>query len=84
MKRRYTRLAMTGVTLLFDIGVILFGRRVPDLSRGLRWLFALLPWAVLAICIVPWPRARASTQAWVGTLLLLLMFAVIAGVLISF
>ena len=83
MKRRYTRLAMTGVTLLFDIGVILFGRRVPDLSRGQRWLFALLPWAVLAICIVPWPRARASTQAWVGTLLLLLMFAVIAGVLIS-
>ena len=83
MARRCTRLAMTGVTLLFDIWVILFGRRVPELSRGLKWLFALLPWAVLALCLMPWPRARASTQAWLGVLLLLLLFAVIAGVLIS-
>ena len=84
MTRRYSRLAMTGVTLLFGIGVILLFRRVPELSLGLKWLFALLPWLMLGVCLIPWPRTRPSTQAWVGMLVLLLLFAVIAGILFSF
>ena len=83
MTRRYTRLAKTGMTLLFDIGVILSCRRMPGLSPALKWLFCLLPWLILALCLIRWPRARASTQAWVGMLVLLLSFAVIAGILVS-
>ena len=83
MTRRYTRLAMTGVTLLFDIGAILLVRRVPGLSRGLKWLFGMLPWLLLGLCLIPWPRTRATTQGWVGMLILLLLFAVIAGILVS-
>ncbi len=84
MTRRYSRLAMSGMTLLFCIGIILLYHRAPGLSSGLKWLFALLPWLMLGVCLVPWPRTRPSTQAWVGMLVLLLLFAVIAGILVSF
>ena len=46
--------------------------------------YAALLALMLGVCLVPWPRTRPSTQAWVGMLVLLLLFAVIAGILVSF
>ena len=79
---RRIRWIMFWITLVFDIGVILFcilgsaGRPVVP-----RLVFPLLPWVSLGICQVRWPRARGSTQAWVGMLVLLLSFTILAGLL---
>ena len=81
MKRRHARLVMFGLTLLFDIGVILFCLRAPEVSIALKVVSAVLPWLLLGLCLVPWPRTRATTQGWVGMLVLLLAFTLIAGLL---
>ena len=82
MSRR-VRFVMFGLTLLFDIGVILFCIRNTHVATVPKLLFLLLPWLLLGVCQVRWPRARATTQGWVGMLILLLAFALIAGIMIT-
>ena len=50
-------------------------------NGGGRVVFPFLPWLLLGLCHIRWPRARASTQSWVGMLVLVLSFAVLAGIL---
>ena len=79
---RRIRLIMFWITLVFDIGVILFCIfRAQGLPTAARVAAPLLPWVMLAICQIRWPRVRSTTQAWVGLLILMLSFAVLAGLL---
>lgn len=79
----HVRILMIGMTLLFDIGIILFSLRTPSVPGAGRVLFCLLPWLFLTVCLIRWPRTRPSTQAWVGVLVLLVLFALVAGILRS-
>ena len=79
---RRIRLIMFWITLVFDIGVILFCFfRAQGLPTAARVAAPLLPWVMLAICQIRWPRVRSTTQAWLGLLILMLSFAVLAGLL---
>ena len=79
---RRIRLIMFWITLVFDIGVILFCIfRAQGLPTTARVAAPLLPWVMLAICQIRWPRVRSTTQAWLGLLILMLSFAVLAGLL---
>ena len=73
---------MFWITLVFDIGVILFCIfRAEGIPLAAKLVIPLIPWLSLGICQIRWPRARASTQAWVGMLVLMLSFAILAGIL---
>ena len=79
---RRIRLIMFWITLVFDIGVILFCIfRAQGLPTFARVGAPLFPWLMLGLCQIRWPRARVTTQGWVGLLILMFSFAVLAGLL---
>ena len=79
---RRIRLIMFWITLVFDIGVILFCIfRAEGLPLAVKLVSLLLPWLMLGLCHIRWPRTRPSTQAWVGMLVLVLSLTILAGIL---
>ena len=79
---RRIRLIMFWITLVFDIGVILFCIfRAQGLPTAARVAAPLLPWLMLGLCHIRWPRTRPSTQAWIGMLVLALSLTILAGIL---
>ena len=79
---RRIRLIMFWITLVFDIGVILFCIfRAQGLPIAARVAAPLFPWLMLGLCQIRWRHARPTTQAWICMLILMLSFATLAGLL---
>lgn len=70
-----------GITLMFDIGVILLVCLTGRYGPVARILLPLLPPLALAVCLIPWPHTRPRTQAWVGALLIGMVMGVVSGLL---